>query len=128
MDRRERLLNDDLYYCDHRWRYRCTDRKLITRTITKESGYLVSQFNLDELGLLHTMIEVSLENGLESDAPQQIIDVLRSVLSKLQPLIEEECNIFNEFQELTTQLDDLHLASKIIVKNPDAVTTDYQTN
>jgi hypothetical protein len=50
------------------------------------------------------------------------------VLSKLQPLIEAECNIFNEFQELTTQLDDLHLASKIIVKNPDAVTTDYQTN
>jgi hypothetical protein len=88
----------------------------------------VSQFNLDELGLLHTMIEVSLENGLESNAPQQIIDVLRSVLSKLEPLIEEECNIFNEFQELTTQLDDLLLASKIIVKNPDAVTTDYQTN
>jgi len=88
----------------------------------------VSQFNLDELGLLHTMVEVSLENGLENGAPDKIIDVLRSVLSKLQPLIEEECNIFNEFQELTTQLDDLHLASKIIVQNPDAVTTDYQTN
>ena len=85
-------------------------------------------FNLDELGLLHTMIEVSLENGLENDAPAKIIDVLQSIKSKLEPLIEAECNIFNEFQELTTQLDDLHLASKIIVKNPDAVTTDYQTN
>jgi hypothetical protein len=88
----------------------------------------VSQFNLDELGLLHTMVEVSLENGLENDAPAKIVEVLRSVLSKLQPLIEAECNIFNEFQELTTQLDDLYLASKIIVKNPDAVTTDYQKN
>jgi hypothetical protein len=48
-------------------------------------------------------------------------------MEKLESLIEEECNIFNEFQELTTQLDDLHLASKIIVQNPDAVTTDYQT-
>ena len=88
----------------------------------------MSQFNLDELGLLHTMVEVSLENGLENDAPAKIVNVLRSVLSKLEPLIEAECNIFNEFQELTTQLDDLYLASKIIVKNPDAVTTDYQTN
>ena len=74
------------------------------------------------------MVEVSLENGLENDAPAKIVEVLRSVLSKLQPLIEAECNIFNEFQELTTQLDDLYLASKIIVKNPDAVTTDYQKN
>jgi hypothetical protein len=82
-------------------------------------------FNLDELGLLHTMIEVSLENGLENDAPEKIINVLQSIKSKLEPLIEQECNIFNEFQELTTQLDDLHLASKIIVQNPDAVTTEY---
>jgi hypothetical protein len=88
----------------------------------------VSQFNLDELGLLHTMIEVALDNALENDAPQKIVEVLKSVLPKLESRIEEECNIFNEFQELTTQLDDLYLASKIIVKNPDAVTTDYQTN
>jgi hypothetical protein len=86
----------------------------------------MSQFNLDELGLLHTMVEVSLENGLENGAPDKIVDVLRSVLAKLEPLIEEECNIFNEFQELTTQLDDLHIASQIIVKNPDAITTEYQ--
>jgi hypothetical protein len=86
----------------------------------------MSQFNLDELGLLHTMVEVSLENGLENGAPDKIVEVLRSVLAKLEPLIEEECNIFNEFQELTTQLDDLHIASQIIVKNPDAITTEYQ--
>ena len=85
-------------------------------------------FNLDELGLLHTMIEMSLENGLINDAPAKIIDVLQSINSKLETRIEIECNIFNEFQELTTQLDDLHLASKIIVQNPDAVTTDYQNN
>jgi hypothetical protein len=88
----------------------------------------MSNFNLDELGLLHTMVGVSLDNALEQDAPTKIVEVLQSVLSKLEPLIEEECNIFNEFQELTTQLDDLHLASKIIVQNPDAVTTDYQNN
>ena len=114
------------YSFDHRWRYRCTDRKLISRTLTKESGYLVSQFNLDELGLLHTMVEVSLDNALDNGAPPQIVAVLQSVLPKIESRIEEECNIFNEFQELTTQLDDLHLASKIIVQNPDAVTTDYQ--
>ena len=83
-------------------------------------------FNLDELGLLHTMIELSLENA--DQAPAKIANVLLSIKSKLESLIEIECNIFNEFQELTTQLDDLHLASKIIVQNPDAVTTDYQTN
>ena len=88
----------------------------------------MSQFNLDELGLLHTMVELALDNALEQGAPQQIVTVLQSSLSKIESRIEEECNIFNEFQELTTQLDDLLLASKIIVKNPDAVTTDYQTN
>ncbi len=88
----------------------------------------MSQFNLDELGLLHTMVELALDNALEQGAPQQIVAVLQSSLSKIESRIEEECNIFNEFQELTTQLDDLLLASKIIVKNPDAVTTDYQTN
>lgn len=82
-------------------------------------------FSLDELGLLHTMIEVSLENALESGAPSQIVNVLQSIKPKIESLIEIECNIFNEFQELTTQLDDLYLASKIIVKNPDAVTTEY---
>lgn len=85
------------------------------------------RFNLDELGLLHTMCGVALENA-DGDAPIKIVNVLRSVMEKLESLIEEECNIFNEFQELTTQLDDLHLASKIIVQNPDAVTTDYQNN
>ena len=85
-------------------------------------------FNLDELGLLHTMIEVSLENGLENNAPSQIVEVLQSIKPKIESLIEEECNIFNEFQELTTQLDDLYLASKIIVQNTDAVPTDYQNN
>ena len=86
------------------------------------------RFTLDELGLMHTMIGISLENANENDAPAKIIDVLQSIKSKLEPLIEAECNIFNEFQELTTQLDDLYLASKIIVQNPDAVTTDYQNN
>ena len=86
------------------------------------------RFTLDELGLMHTMIGVSLEGAEENDAPVKIVNTLRSIMEKLEPMIEEECNIFNEFQELTTQLDDLHLASKIIVQNPDAVTTDYQTN
>jgi hypothetical protein len=71
------------------------------------------------------MIEVSLENGLENDAPAKIVNVLQSIKSKLEPLIETECNIFNEFQELTTQLEDVYLASKILVQNPDAVTTEY---
>ena len=74
------------------------------------------------------MVELALDNALEQGAPQQIVAVLQSSLSKIESRIEEECNIFNEFQELTTQLDDLHLASKIIVQNPDAVTTDYQNN
>ena len=86
------------------------------------------RFTLDELGLMHTMIGVSLEGAEENDAPVKIVNTLRSLMEKLEPLIEEECNIFNTFQDIATQLDDLYLASKIIVKNPDAVTTDYQTN
>ena len=89
---------------------------------------MTPRFTLDELGLMNTMIGVSLEGAEEHDAPAKIINTLQSIMKKLEPMIEEECNIFNSFQDIATQLDDLYLASKIIVQNPDAVTTDYQTN
>lgn len=86
----------------------------------------MANFNLKELGVIHLVVSMALENADDIDAPQHIIDTFNSVMEKLQPLIDAECAIFNEFQELTTQLEDVELASRIIYKNPDAVTTDYK--
>jgi len=72
------------------------------------------------------VIDMALDNSDGLDAPPDLIKVFESILEKLQPLIDAECAIFNEFQELTTQLEDVELASRIIQKNPEAVTTDYQ--
>jgi hypothetical protein len=86
----------------------------------------MKDFNLKELGVIHMVIDMALDNADNIDAPPHIVATFESILEKLQPLIDAECEIFNEFQELTTQLEDVELASRIIQKNPDAVTTDYK--
>ena len=85
----------------------------------------MKDFNLKELGVIHMVIDMALENADDIDAPPHIVATFESILEKLQPLIDAECKIFNEFQELTSLLDDVELASRIIAKNPDAVTTEY---
>jgi len=85
----------------------------------------MKDFNLKELGVIHMVIDMALENADDIDAPPHIIKTFQSILEKLQPLIDAECEIFNEFQELTSLLEDVELASRIIAKNPDAVTTEY---
>jgi hypothetical protein len=85
----------------------------------------MKDFNLKELGVIHMVIDMALENADDIDAPPHIVATFESILEKLQPLIDAECAIFNEFQQLTTQLEDVELASRIIAKNPDAVTTEY---
>jgi hypothetical protein len=85
----------------------------------------MKDFNLKELGVIHMVIDMALENADDIDAPPHIVATFKSILEKLQPLIDAECAIFNEFQQLTTQLEDVELASRIIAKNPDAVTTEY---
>jgi hypothetical protein len=85
----------------------------------------MKDFTLRELGVIHMVIDMALENADDIDAPPHIVATFESILEKLQPLIDKECEIFNEFQELTRQLEDVELASRIIAKNPDAVTTEY---
>jgi hypothetical protein len=85
----------------------------------------MKDFNLKELGVIHMVMDMAVENADDIGAPPHIIETFQSILEKLQPLIDEECKIFNEFQELTTQLEDVELASRIVIKNPDAVTTEY---
>jgi len=85
----------------------------------------MKDFNLKELGVIHMVIDMALENADDIDAPPHIVATFESILEKLQPLIDAECAIFNEFQELTSLLEDVELASRIIAKNPDAVTTEY---
>jgi hypothetical protein len=85
----------------------------------------MKDFNLKELGVIHMVIDMALENADDIDAPPHIVATFQSILEKLQPLIDAECEIFNEFQELTSLLEDVELASRIIAKNPDAVTTEY---
>lgn len=83
-------------------------------------------FSLDELGALHMLINNALESATEIGAPINVIDTLQSIADKLETQLEEEFKVFNQFVELTTQLDDVELASRIIAKNPDAVTTEYK--
>ena len=86
----------------------------------------MNHFTLDELGALHMIIGNAIESAEELDAPRNIINTLQSIAHKLEERIDEECQIFNEFQELRTQLEDVELAYRIIAKNPDAVTTEYK--
>lgn len=85
----------------------------------------MSDFNLRELGVLHLMVSSALEEGDSLNAPPQIIEVLQEIIAKLEPLIDEQCKIFNEFQWITEQLDDLELSAKILVQDPNAEIPDY---
>jgi hypothetical protein len=85
----------------------------------------MKDFNLRELGVLHMMITSALEDSDELNAPLEVIKVLEQIVEKLEPLIEEQCNIFNEFQSIASNLDDLDLSSKILIKNPNAEIPEY---
>jgi len=85
----------------------------------------MSNFNLRELGVLHMMITSTLEDSDELNAPVEVVKVLEQIVAKLEPLIEAECNIFNEFQSIAGQLDDLDLSSRILIKNPNAEIPEY---
>jgi hypothetical protein len=85
----------------------------------------VKQFDIDELGLIHSLLGASLDTAKGNGAPPLLISLMESAIAKLEPVIEQRCNEYNEFQSIAEQLDDLYIASKIIAKNPDAVTTEY---
>lgn len=86
----------------------------------------MNTFTLDELGALHVIIGNAIESAEELGAPSTILNTLHSIAHKLEERIDEECKVFNQFVELTTQLEDVELASRIIANNPDAVTTEYK--
>ena len=82
-------------------------------------------FNLKELGVIHMMIDNAIDSADEMNAPIQIVETLQSILDKIQPLIEAECEIFNEFQSIAESLDDLDLSAKILIKDPTADIPEY---
>ena len=82
-------------------------------------------FNLKELGVIHMMIDNAIESADEMNAPIQIVETLQSILDKIQPLIEAECEIYNEFQSIAESLDDLDLSAKILIKDPTADIPEY---
>ena len=82
-------------------------------------------FNLKELGVIHMMIDNAIDSADEMGAPIQIVETLQSILEKIRPLIEEECNIYNEFQSIAESLDDLELSARILVKDPTAQIPEY---
>jgi hypothetical protein len=85
----------------------------------------MATFNLKELGVIHMMIDNAIDSADEMDAPIQIVETLQSILDKIRPLIEAECEIFNEFQSIAESLDDLELSAKILVKDPTADIPEY---
>ena len=82
-------------------------------------------FNLKELGVIHMMIDNAIDSADEMDAPLEILNTLRSILDKIQPMIESECEIFNEFIAIAESLDELELSAKILVKDPTADIPEY---
>ena len=82
-------------------------------------------FNLKELGVIHMMIDNAIDSADEMGAPIQIVETLQSILDKIRPLIETECEIYNEFQSIAESLDDLELSAKILIKDPTADIPEY---
>ena len=83
-------------------------------------------FNLKELGVIHMMINNAIDSADEMGAPIQIVETLQSILEKIRPLIEEECNMYNEFQSIAESLDDLDLSARILIKDPTADIPEYR--
>lgn len=84
------------------------------------------ELSLDQLGILHMVVGTALEGAIETDAPEVITSNLNSICKAIESAIDKRCIEFNEFQSITELLDDVSLASKIITKNPEAITTDYK--
>jgi hypothetical protein len=82
-------------------------------------------FNLKELGAIHMVINGVIESADEMGVPLPILDSLHSILEKIEPLIEEECRIFNEFQSITESLDELELSAQILIKDPSVDLPEY---
>ena len=82
-------------------------------------------FNLKELGVIHMVVTGVIESADEMGVPLPILDSLHSVLETIEPLIEEECNMYNEFQSIAESLDDLELSARILVKDPTAQIPEY---
>ena len=82
-------------------------------------------FNLKELGVIHMMIDNAIDSADEMGAPIQIVETLQSILEKIRPLIETECEIYNEFQSIAESLDDLDLSARILIKDPTADIPEY---
>lgn len=83
-------------------------------------------FNLHELGVIHMMIDNAIESAEELSAPTAILDTLSSILDKIRPMIDEECRAFNEFVTISETLEDVEMASKILIKDPEAQIPEYK--
>jgi hypothetical protein len=81
--------------------------------------------SLDQMGMLHMVVGSALECAIENEAPRSVTNNLESICKVIELEIDKRCIEFNEFQSIAESLDDLELASKIIFKNPEAITTDY---
>jgi hypothetical protein len=82
-------------------------------------------FNLKELGVIHMMIQNAIETADEMGAPASIVETFQSIIKTIEPLIEEECNMYNEFQSIAESLDDLDLSARILIKDPTADIPEY---
>jgi hypothetical protein len=82
--------------------------------------------SLDQLGILHMIVGTALEGAVENEAPRAITNNLEAICKVVETEIDKRCIEFNEFQSIAESLDDLEIASKIIFKNPEAITTDYK--
>ena len=84
------------------------------------------QFDRDELGIMGAMLAKSLDFAEEQGAPTVIIATLESALNKLQTVIDQRLQEFNEFQSIAELLEDVSIASKIISKNIEAEIPEYK--
>ena len=84
------------------------------------------QFDIDELGIMGAMLAKSLDFAEEQGAPTVIIATLESALNKLQTVIDQRLQEFNEFQSIAELLEDVSIASKIISKNIEAEIPEYK--
>lgn len=85
--------------------------------------------DLTQLALLHDLLLAGYKTCEELDAPELILNAIEKLIDKVDDEFESEKktfeNFFNQFQEITAQLDDLESASQIIEQNPNAPINEY---
>lgn len=84
-----------------------------------------NNWSIQDLMILVASLRFTYERA-ESDGNEIVMDDIQSVMDKIKPILETKLKEMQEFGELIEScLEDVALASEIIVRNPNAEIPEY---